>query len=79
MRGEGGGETLKKTKRTVIRCPRKRRQGVRCVLSVILMKPAPPPPAPLHGSSTETRERQAEGTGPVSRVGAYLPMPKDRL
>ena len=65
MRGEGGGETLKKTKRTVIRCPRKRRQGVGCVLSVILMKPAPPPPAPLHGSSTETRERQAEGTGPV--------------
>ena len=63
MRGEGGGETLKKTKRTVIRCPRRRRQGAGCVLSVILMKPAPPPPAPLQGSSTETRERRPRGLG----------------
>lgn len=77
-RGEGGGETLKKTKRTVIRCPRRRRHGAGCVLSVILTKPAPPPPAPLHGSSTETREKQAEGTGPVCRT-TRPPCPRHRV
>lgn len=41
MRGEGGGKTLKKTKRTVIRCPRRRtcKMGLCSVILAGLLLP----------------------------------------
>lgn len=61
--GEGGWETLKKTKRTVIRCPRRRKQegGTRCLSS---WQPPPAPPA--------TAQIQQPGEGSKKGLGMGL-------
>ena len=75
MRGGKEDGFLKKTKR-MIRCPRRRKHEGGYVLSVILVGPSP-----LHGSSTETRERQAQGIGLLGEWGTrdHLPHYKASL
>lgn len=66
--GEGGGEILKKTKRTVIRCPRRWKSGGGvCALSVILRALSP-------SSSTSTLTQQWD----VGKTGAQMGLLRER-
>lgn len=54
----------------------KEKEARRRVCAVILLRPSPPPPAPLHGSSTETWERQAQGMGLLGEWGTRDHLPR---